>query len=284
MEEYFLAVRSQKASATSVSILNDRKNEQNILSSLIPYLKDSVAEVRYAAYTLLSGIGQRSTSLPVRQEVMTSLVRGWRDKDSGINGMVGSCLQQFKPSDFNNTIKDSLRSLVNIIPPHYNKLVKLCGYVGMKDQVNVIQSQIQKGVIKSKNDKWAAYLALCRLGDKQTLTYVMQRVEKLGVNDDVVYEVFPDLIYTRQREAFNYLIKAINSDEKNCESANSEISSMIPCGYRIMEYMAPVIKDFPLKTDASGDVITKDYEQALTQVREWFKNEGEHYVIEDHTF
>ena len=59
---------------------------------------------------------------------------------------------------------------------------------------------------------------------------------------------------------------------------------MMPCGYRIMEYLAPVIKDFPLKTDASGDVITKDYEHALMQVREWLKNKGEHYVIETNTF
>lgn len=280
LTDYFTSVRQGK-NADLIALLNDRKNENNVFLSIVPYTKDSLSEIRLAAYSLLSTIGQQSKSTPFRQQVVASLTPGWRDKDSGINGVVGSALQQFKQSDFTNPVKDSLRALIQDIPPYYDKLVKLCGSLGMTDQSTIIQSQIQSNFIKSKSDKWAAYLALCRMGNAQAMSYVMTRVKKLGINDDVVYEVFPDLIYTRQREAIAYIIESLNSDAKNCESPNPEISEAIPCAYRVMEYLAPVIKDFPLKTDASGDLAVQDYKTALAQARNWFSSRPNYEILVD---
>lgn len=85
---------------------------------------------------------------------------------------------------------------------------------------------------------------MSRLGDKQALSHIMTQVRKLEINDDVVYEVFPDIIYTRQRDAIAYVVEALHSEDKNCESANPEIRENIPCAYRIMEYLAPLLKIF----------------------------------------
>jgi hypothetical protein len=281
VNNYFMSVRKSKNTSIAGNLLTDRINENNILSSVIPYTNDSLNEIRYAAYSLIAAIGQKSISISFRQRIVTSLTSGWRDKDSGINGLVGSALQQFKQPDFTNPARDSLRTLVQIIPPYYDKLVKLCGSLNMTDQITIIQSQIQFNTIKSKSDKWSAYLALCRMGNAQAITYVMTRVKKLGVNDDVVYEVFPDLVYTRQREAIAYIVESLNSDAKNCESPNPEMSEAIPCAYRIMEYLAPIIKDFPLKTDATGDLAVPDYKTALAQARSWFSSHPNYEIIVD---
>lgn len=283
VSDYFRSVRDKKTTAVPSALINDRKNEQSLFPGIIPYLSDSVSEVRLAAYSLLTNIGRQSSAPLFRKQIVTTLASGWRDADSGISGLIGSSLQQFQQQDFNTAAKDSLRSLVQKMPAYYDKLVTLCGFLSMTDQQMIIQAQLQSGAIKSKSEKWSAYLALCRMGDVQALTYVMNRVRKLGVNDDVVYEVFPDLIYTRQREAFSYLIEALNSNEKNCEPANPEASGNIPCAYRVMEMLAPVVKDFPLKADASGDVITKDYPKALQQARVWLKQHPD-YQIKTDTF
>jgi hypothetical protein len=279
VNSYFSSIRSGKVVSPPSSLMNDRKNEKTILSSITPYYKDSVKEVRYSAYSLISNLGKLSSSAGFRQQVVSQLISGWRDADSGINGQVGSSLQQFNQEDFSAAAKDSLRALVKNKPAYHDKLVKLCGYLGLKDQITVLQAQLQSGEIKSKTDKWAVYLALARLGDAEALNYIMTRVRKLGVNDDVVYEIFPDLAYTRQRMALDYLIEGVNSDEKNCEPANPEATGAIPCAYRIMEMIAPLLQNFPLKTDASGDIVTTDYPKALQQVRNWIKENGNYTII-----
>ena len=49
-----------------------------------------------------------------------------------------------------------------------------------------------------------------------------------------------------------------------------------------MEFLAPVIKTYPLKTDSNGDLITNEYENALITLRKWFKeNETTYEIIID---
>jgi hypothetical protein len=97
----------------------------------------------------------------------------------------------------------------------------------------------------------------------------------------VVYEVFPDLVYTRKREAIDYLIEALNSNSKNCESANAENAERIPCAYRVMEMLAPIIENYPLKRNESGDIETNDYPTALQKVKDWFKENKNYKILKD---
>ena len=124
-------------------------------------------------------------------------------------------------------------------------------------------------------------LALARMGDNYALEDVLKRIRKLPVNDDVVYQVFPDLVYTRQRATFDVLLQALNSDETNCESANAEVERKIPCAYRVMEMLAPAIQSYPLKVDESGDIDTNDYTEALKTVRDWFRANGNYIIRTD---
>lgn len=284
VREYMTAIRQGKGNANLLSFTSDKKDERVFIDEIVKYLPDTVSEVRQAAYALLATIGRQSMEIGLRQQVTYTLISGWRDVDSGIAGSVGSHLQQFKPSDFASSGKDSLRVFVQEHVPHFNKLVMLCGYLNMTDLIPVLQSQLQSGLIKSGLDKSATYFALCRLGDEQAIQYVTGSIENAKINDDLVYYFFPDLIYTHQRFAFDYMIKALNSDEKNCESANPEMSEAIPCAYRIMELLAPAIEDFPFKTDASGDIIARDYPEALRVTRDWFQKMNSNYVIINNTF
>jgi hypothetical protein len=110
---------------------------------------------------------------------------------------------------------------------------------------------------------------------------ILDRVKKLPVNDNVVYEIFPDLIYARQMEAISYLTRVLFSDENNCESADAENATKIPCAYRVMEQLAPVSEGYPLELGESGDVKTKDYTAALKKVREWFRKQKDYKIIRD---
>lgn len=48
---------------------------------------------------------------------------------------------------------------------------------------------------------------LARMGDEQAISTIMNRVQRIPVSDDVGYQLFPDLVYTRARPILNYLIE-----------------------------------------------------------------------------
>jgi hypothetical protein len=258
-------------------------NTLEVISSASLFFQDTLSQVRVKAYLLISGVGLQSKKGNVRQEAVNKLVQASRDADGGNVGMLWSSLTRFNKEDFSTAAKDSLKSRFRQKPAHLNEILKLMGYLEMKDMAEEIRPLSLSGN-SNKRDRWAALLALARMGDAASVQSLMQRVQKLPVNDDVVYEVFPDLAYTRQPEAINYMITVLNSDEKNCLSADAENETAIPCAYRVMEQLAPVIEDYPLKLDASGDIKTKDYVKALATVRNWVKGKGDKYKIKRDVF
>jgi hypothetical protein len=107
----------------------------------------------------------------------------------------------------------------------------------------------------------------------------MKRVSKLPMNDNLVYNIFPDLVFTHRPEAIAFLVEELGSNERNCLSADIEREVRIPCGYRIMEQLAPVIGGFPFDLDESGDLKTSNYPAALATVRQWFSDHNTYVIL-----
>jgi hypothetical protein len=122
------------------------------------------------------------------------------------------------------------------------------------------------------------------MGNEKYLTKIIRAVQHQGINDQVVYELVPDLIYTRKNPAFDVALEILFETEKRCMSSSPDNPRKIQCGYRVMEYLAPVIMDFPYQVKSSGDLDTDDYSQALTVVRKWFLEKGNTYKIIDNRF
>ncbi len=133
-------------------------------------------------------------------------------------------------------------------------------------------------------DRWAGYVALARMGDQQAIDVILNRVRTLRLNDDVVYELFPDLVYTRTFRAIHYLEEVLASNERGCRSPNADVRQRTPCAYRVMELLAPAIKDYPVAIGPGGDLATENYVQALDTIREWFKQKNGTYEIVRDTY
>jgi hypothetical protein len=157
-------------------------------------------------------------------------------------------------------------------------LIKLLGFLDLKQTRGELRDLAQSGTA-NRQERWSSMLALSRMGDGYAIENVMNRVKKLPVNDDVVYQIFPDLIYTRQRVAIEYLMAQVNNDAKNCRRASGDNETRIPCAYRIMEMLAPVVESFPLQVDSSGDLATDDYDGALRDVRNWFRENKDFKIL-----
>lgn len=160
------------------------------------------------------------------------------------------------------------------------KLILFAGFLEIKECMPYLYYLKSNDSIKDKSYQWCVSIALARMGETNETNWCTETLKKMPLNDDIVYTLVPDLIYTRQQVAFSYLVELLNIDSPDCIGPNPELgNTKILCGFRIMEYLAPVIKDFPLKIGPGGDIETDNYKNALTLARTWFK-ENEKYIID----
>lgn len=268
LEKYLDDIRKQPYLSLPKSILEDRKSENKQLKLLKSSTSDSLNIVRGRSYYLIKVIGKRSDDVSLRQAAVVALIEGIADKDTGISGSNSEALKGFEKKDFTNEAKLMLVQFLKPGTPHLNQLIRLIGFLDLKDQ----QSKLTE-MINSKapaNDKWACHLALARMGEESSINFIIDKVKSTAVDDKLVYGIVPDLTYTKQKAIFDYLVTIINLDTPSCQSANPDSNEKILCGYRVMEHVANDIKEFPVAVDDFGDLKTNDYKKALTDVRQWF--------------
>lgn len=284
LSEYMYKVRTEKYAPMPSRQLYSNENANDLLSLLTSYYTDSLPQVRLKSYYLAYKVAQNVADSSLKQEAVMVLVFMLKDTDSGNVGNLTSWLSEFKSEDFNLQAKDSMVSALKTVNYYKADIIKLVAFLGLQDQQQFIKNNLLNDVYRSNKDKWAAHLALARFGEESEIDFCLDMVKKQGVNDDVVYELIPDLIYTRQKKAIDYVIELLHNKATNCTSGNPEYGGPIMCGYRIMEYLAPVIKEFPLEKDASGDLKVKDYKKALKELREWFTVHQSDYEIISNTY
>ena len=56
-------------------------------------------------------------------------------------------------------------------------------------------------------------------------------------------------------------------------------NTRILCGYRLLEYIAYTIVDFPIVVDEDQEAQIDDYEQALLDVRSWFSQNPKYELV-----
>lgn len=267
---------SQQASVPE--IFSDQKNTKELIESAANYFDDTLVHVRRRMYSLVGEAGVRSQDKAILGQAVDQLVKAIADYNN--LDLLLTQFNRFTSNDFSGSAKDSLISLFKQRPPYLDQLARLVGSLqitSLKDDLMVLSGP----TTSNQRFRWAALLALARMGDQEATQSVMRRAQRLPVNDDVVYEVFPDLVYTRQRSAIDYLIVELKRDEKKCFTADAEDETPITCAYRIMEMLAPVIDKYPLELDASGDIKTKDYKKSLVTVRAWFERNKDYGIVQE---
>jgi len=281
LNAYFAALRNNPTLPLPKSVLDDGQNEAVLITALVPYLGDTLEAIRGKAYNAISSIGQKSTDVSVRQSAVTFLAQGIKDKSTGIGGSAGETLTNFNREDFISSTRKLVGDAVDIQTPHVGQVVKLVGYLKLTEYTNKIVA-LTKAKASSKV-KWASRLALARMGNEEAIEYVLTKMGTASVNDDFIYDIAPDLIYTRQRKLFNYLVSIVNSDTYLCESADPDSGQKILCAYRVMEYVASVIENNPLKVDNWGTLNENNYQQALQDLRKWLL-QNPNYKIKDNGY
>ncbi|NDV45670.1 hypothetical protein D0T49_01215 [Paludibacter sp. 221] len=246
-----------------------------LLNALDKYYADTLTFVRQQAYylTYRKGLDTKEDVQPI----VVRLAKGINDDDGGLRGRIIGYLKSFPLTAFNEESKALIAANINKPnSPHYDELVLLAGFVGTGN--NDLFRLSMNSELPTRR-KWNISLALARLGSADALQSCLEKVKKAPVNSGMVAYLLPDLVYTRQKSALDYCVELLHSDEKLCETANPDLSESILCAYPIIELIAPVIVNFPIKVDPSIGLDVDDYEKMLQTVRKWFDENPDYEIL-----
>lgn len=276
VEDFFSKTRGGQHTRLSDSLLSSA-HAQNVFDVARAFVKDSSVSVRMESLELIDRCSRILGETKIRKRAAEILAVALEDPSPEVMGLALTFLRHYHKGEFPPTTRPALQRLIRSEVTHLADVLRLAGYLEQKELIPDIRLFSQAG--HPPTLRWASLLSLARLGDASAIRDIMNRVRRLPVNDDVVYRIFPDLVYTRHPEAIDYLVAALHADEKSCISADVEKETSIPCGYRIMEQLAPVIEGFPVRLNASGDLETEDYPAALGVVRQWFNANKDYTII-----
>lgn len=277
MERYFDHCRRGDGVAMTLrQNLLQHYSMSQLVTAVEPYRGDSNSVVRGELYYLLLA---KSKVAPAEERKLAAnlLVAGLDDSAASNVWQVISYLQQFSPDDFASSAREALgQKLLNVRRPHFSKLLLLAGYLHVGSEWVKAVGANQK---LSQTIRWAAMLALARMGDEQALDFCLSRVKAQAVNDRLVDVLLPDLIYTRQHKAVDYCVELLQDDRELCSSPDPNRTEKIQCAYQLIGLLAPVTVNFPLKVDPSVGLESNDYPATLKQVRNWYRKNKNYQIV-----
>lgn len=249
--------------------------DDGVFTFLEPYTKSKKVKTQIAAIQLIGRIGQMHTLLDQKQKAINLLLDASEGNSSILVSKALTYLKKFEPSSFDKEARRKIESRIRNQGYQVGDFVMLAGYLQLEPVLQEMRYEFKKG----SSSKQAVNLALTRCGNEEKITSLLEHINKISTDDGFVYEVAPLLVYTRQKEIMDYLLDQVLLNENNCTPADAETAGNINCAYRLLEMVAPVIEDFPLSVDATGDLAVADYRTALTDARNWIASNKNTYRL-----
>jgi len=254
--------------------------QDDVITLLESYLQSDNKKVQREAVRLCANIGSNNKNAATRKTAVNQLVAIAPKGSGSINRRITKGLEKFKQEDFDASAQKTVAMMIKKKQNHQDKWIALAGFLQLwapLDELRVAEKGNKKLFQKIN-------MALTRAGDEAKKKNLMRNVKKIKVNDEFVFSVVPLLVYARQKETMDFLFDIILSDEKSCRPVGPDVGGNIECGYRVMEAIAPYIKDIPLELGSSGDLKTDDYKKALKDTRTWIIANKENYELITNVF
>ncbi|MDP4189518.1 MAG: hypothetical protein Q8907_15305 [Bacteroidota bacterium] len=263
-----------------------KEDKAAVLEKLTGLISDNSTDKRSLVYRLADYLGRMTSDPKIKKQSLILLIKGLNDKDGAIVYTNLQALKQYTRRDFDLRMKhDISQKIQEGAQPHYELLVKIGGWLDIPDLNVFFRQKLQDKSGTTNRERWAMRLAMARMGEQDMVQYCLRKAEAAPLNDDAVYDLVPDLVYTRQKPIFAYLFRIIESDDRNCSSPNPDRNADIICAYGVIEKIAPVIVRFPLKTDKSGELVSNNSKEILSVSRKWIKETAIYgYEIENEKF
>lgn len=252
---------------------------ETVLQEMLPLKTDTLAQIRSFRLQLLHRAATLGSDSAFKRQAVYELASACKDEDPTIRSQAAGNLKYYAKQYFSKDSKQQLRDILELDHTYYGEVVQLIAYLDMTEEIKQLEGLLGDTTHNDIQIKWKVHTALARLGSQESIDYCVNYAKSKDMNDLLVRFVLSDLAYIKQPETIGYLVSELYNDETNCRSANPMSSVKITCAYRIMELLAPVIKDFPYKAKYGTQLDASSYEQALQDIRQWFKENPDYIIL-----
>ena len=274
-------IRNEKQANVYAFDLFCKAIPNDVLQELKSVENDTLNEIRHFVLQLQNNCSRNSQDSSIRKEVVNKLAKACKDEDAANRSIAALYLTRYNKQDFSKDAKQQFSDLLQSEYGYYKHVVQLVAYLDMTDEMQELQGLLSDTTHNDPMIKWKIHTALARLGSEESIDYCVQYVKSKDMNDLLVRFVLRDLAYIKQPAAVGYLVSELYNKEKNCRAANPNSSGRITCAYRIMEMLAPIVKDYPYKAKYGTQLDAPNYDKALKDIRQWFKDHPDYVIMRD---
>ena len=212
-----------------------------VLRALAPYRTDTLDRVRqwtYEQYHQILLENERPQAM--RREVVSLLIEGIADPSHFVRNACVNFLMECNRQDFTPQAQARFSELFNSGAWFSRDLILLAGFIGDASIRATLEDLASSPDPAHRRLLWHVNLALARMGNENAMNWCLMQIERIGINDDVTFDLLPGLVYTRQRSAIDFLISVLNSDEALCTSTNPDMEVPILCWGYVFDIFAIV--------------------------------------------
>jgi hypothetical protein len=259
--------------------LKNKSDSLNFLNCIEKSISDTISENRFNnLIKITSQYEGRYTDELTDRALVKIYIRLINSKSSFIGISAINNIKKIDRKLFDSSAIRQIANAINDSSLYLKDILLLAGYLND----TVLSQKIRYIAINRKlsgAEYWAMKLSLARMGDRDAIESIKNKLNTVPLSSKVVESIYPDLIYTKQKLLYDIMVEKLFVDEELCESSNPDSDNMIVCGYRITELLAPNINDFPINVLPSGDLDTDNYSKALLIARDWFIKNQMQYSI-----
>lgn len=280
LKQHFQSIEKGATAFINKAQLQTFETDMNVISDLQAYLVAEQPKVAFESTQLMAKIGAAHQDETSRRTAVRALLNHAQTAPTTLLEKIAKGLQKFKAEDFDEVAIEQLKTVIAAKRPYLDLYIKLAGFLKQTDLLN----QLKETYKEDKALYQSISVALVRSGDEKKMASLLRNIAKIKLNDDYIYNLVPLLVYTRQKKTTDILFDIILSDEKSCTHPGPDVEGTMICAYRVIEELAPYIKEFPVEVGVSGDLKVKSYPKALKTVRAWIMEHREDYELKEEIY
>jgi hypothetical protein len=277
IDQLMIQVRAGTTLSVDRAGILAQANYKSVYPALSKYFADTTFNVRMEALAMSAQLARKTMDTSVIRQSIKDNLDNCTYKGS-INTQLVGLLKKYTRSDFGQRELGLMKNKLEENGTNLGLLAKIYAFAGKESAAPALNSLLTKATL-SKIDKKDIKLALIRSGDNSLADKMHEKMKEMVVDDQLIYSGLDDIIYTKNKLLYGFLLNAILKNEKKCTSANNDDNTYISCAYRLIERLAPVITNFPAKVNNTGDLVTKNPEETLSTVRAWIQKNQDSFEI-----
>lgn len=254
-----------------------------ILFTAIGYSQETnlTKDQRFRAYFQLEEkLYSKELTVEEKLIVMDQLIVALEDPVNS-NRLAYSHRMLHYPSDYFSTTSQKFISRVlntDTLANFYTIL--LAGHLNLQGQKKVIRQYIKEertAIIGYRSKKWAAHLALAKMGEEEHIDFILATVKKEKYEQTVFFDLLPHLGYVGVKQTIDVIIDKLFSDVTISYAAYEEEikNERLTLAQHALSILAVLIKDFPIEKSRTYN------RNDLELVKNWFIERNRKYEIKE---